>query len=233
MKQGPKPHEIEDITRSIRTVIDEIGFPPEAAVIEYAVVDGFYSGEKTRALVFAVRLRQSHYRKLNRPEREALDKRLRSCYSIGFGPLIFREGKTVIMKTRGTSDRRSLGISLVIDNDEAGRPTEVTPSEMFPDVRTHSTAPLDAMFGLYTRERTDRLSAGRAAPYSVSAIMSALVEDPIWNQGEVQLLPLPTSDNGELLEHVRRCASSVRLTDAIRARSWSGVLLLAYTAWPL
>jgi hypothetical protein len=227
VKSEPKTFEVQDIIRLIDKVVVDSGFQPGAATTKYAVVDGFGSGEKTRTLVFTVQFRQSDYRGLNRVERGELEKRVKSCTPSGFGVQIFKDGDAVLMQTGRASHRRPVNIVILIENDEAGRPSEVRPSEMFPEIRRYATAPLDAMFGLYTRQQDDMFGARNAKPFSVSAVMSALVADPIWSHGECQLLPLPTSKGGELLKHVRATANKVRQADKIRAKSWEGVLRLA------
>ncbi|MCV9963886.1 hypothetical protein OIU34_18580 [Pararhizobium sp. BT-229] len=226
MKPEPKTHEVQDIRHAIEAAIDSSGFPREAAAVTYAVVDGFHCGEKTRALVFTVTVRQSRYRSLKRGERKAFYQGLRSCNPGGFGSQVFKDGETVVMKVRGGSIHSPVRIVLSIENDEPGRPTEVVPEEMFPDVTSHATAPLDAMIGLYSTDRNDQFGSGGAEPFSVSAVMSALVGDAVWGQGQLELLPLPAR-KGELLEHVRRVAGKVRPADRLRAKSWAGVLQLA------
>jgi hypothetical protein len=219
--------DVNTVIESIAVAVRESGLPADAAATAYAVVDRFNHGQKRRILEFRVTFQQSWYRPLSASERKALGKRLGSCLpgSRHHGSIVFEDSGEVVMKTRKASFDRPMAIVVDIDNDEFGRPTEVVPDEMFPDVREHATAPLDALFGLYASERNGiGLDAGM---FSVSAVLCALVEDQIWRTSETPILPVDLDDSNSLIKHVSSIAGKVSPAHMIRAKSWTAVLRFA------
>lgn len=219
--------DVNAVIESIGVAIREYGLPADAAATAYAVVDGFTHGEKRRTLEFRVTLQQSWYRPLSVSERRTLEVRLGSCLpgSRHHGSFIFEDAGAVVMKTRKSSFDRPMAIVIDIDNDEFGRPTEVVPDEMFPEVGEHATAPLDALFGLYS---SDRNAIGLdEGSFSVSAVLCALVADQIWGTNETPILPVDFDDSAALIKHVSSIAGKVSPAHMIRAKSWAAVLRFA------
>jgi hypothetical protein len=218
---------VNAVIESIGRQIEEFGLPSGAAETSYSVVDGFRDGQKRKTLEFSISIKQSSYRPLDASGRKSLGSRIRSCLpgSRHHGSFVFEDSGVVVMKTRKSSFDSPMAIIVDIVNDEPGRPTEVVPGEMFPEVRGHATAPLDALFGLYSGER-DAIGCNEGT-FTVSAVLCALVADYIWRTCETPILPIDFDDRSALIKNVSSLAGKVSPAHMIRAKSWVATLRFA------
>ncbi len=220
----PLSVDVNAVIESIGQAAREFDLPNDAAATTYAVVDGFRDGRKTRTLEIRVSIKQSSYRPLSASDRKTLGSRLKSCLPGLYGSCIFEDSGVVVLKTRKTYISLERPMVMVIDvvNDEPGRPTEVVPNQMFPEVRGHATAPLDALFGLYSGERD--AMGDNDGTFSVSAVLCALAADQIWQTDETPILSVDLDDRSALIKHVSSLAEKVPSAHMIRAKSWGAVL---------